>query len=299
MAHFLESWDSISSPLQGAFRYVVPPPEDRIERTPGNGLYYLLPFAMIVIMGGLARRPDTWALRLALFPFALVATLRVAFLFVDRDPTQAHRSGMSSEGRTISQLLSAELSLSSDSGTWGLQFAIKLLDYTISPKPILKMKEAEELSASTPYSNGKHELGPSNGNGRPQAARSIPSKSSPTSKPALRRAASFLYDGLELIFNLRGVGWEFGTGAGLQVPKQTRNVNNRAVFILQTIRGTMLQLFAIDVADTILRSYLGQSGGSIFAFGGNVFEKYAISTCLHIASGVIIVAGQFTCLFLE
>lgn len=294
MTIILESWDSITSPLQGVFRYVVPPPEDRIERTSGNGVYYLLPFAMIIIMGGLARRPDTWALRLALFPFALVATLRVAFLFIDRDPTQAHRSGMWYE--SCHHLIAAELSWSFDSGTWGLQFAIKLLDYTISPKPMLKMKEVEELS--TPYSNGKHELAPSNGNGTPQAASPIPSKSSPTSQSALRRVISFLYDGLELFFNLRGVGWEFGTGAGLQVPKHTRNVNNRAVFILQTIRGMMLQLFAIDLADTMLRSYLGQSGGSIFAFGGNVFEKYAISTCLHLASGVIIVAGQFTWLFL-
>lgn len=69
-------------------RYVIPPPADRLPRSAETASYYLIPFILLLVMAGLARRPGTWALRLAIFPFAVAAVLRGAYGFVYLDPQQ-------------------------------------------------------------------------------------------------------------------------------------------------------------------------------------------------------------------
>lgn len=119
--------------------------------------------------------------------------------------------------------------------------------------------------------------------------RTVPPKSLP------RAIVDFIYDGLELLFNARGIGWEFGTGEGLYIPKETRNVQNRMIFCLQTLFSILIHFLIMDIVDTILRATPGlgtPSGGSIFAFGSNTLEKYAISTGLHLITVIMISVGQ-------
>ena len=54
-------------------------------------------------------------------------------------------------------------------------------------------------------------------------------------------------------------------------------------------------MLVVDFLATILRlSPIGSpQGGSIFAFGNNTFEKYAISTGYTILTGVLISLGEF------
>jgi len=96
------------------------------------------------------------------------------------------------------------------------------------------------------------------------------------------------------VFSFRGIGWEYGTGTGLHVPRQWKNINNRMVFILQAVVTLAFHTLVADFLCTILRlSPIGSpQGGSIFAFGNNIFEKYAISTGYTILAGLIITVGM-------
>ncbi|KAF8313880.1 hypothetical protein DL93DRAFT_1139044 [Clavulina sp. PMI_390] len=104
-----------------ALQLLIPPPENRLPR---SGPYYAwfngLTLALFVAMAGMARRQGTWPIRLAVFPFAMLAMLRFIYGFVsDEEP----------QNRFF--------------GTWGLQCCLKLVDYVRSPEPMLKLSELQ------------------------------------------------------------------------------------------------------------------------------------------------------------
>jgi disulfide bond formation protein DsbB len=74
--------------MVSAFRFLIPPPEDRTPFTLSEARYFVLPAMLLVMLAGLARRPGTWLLRLALLPFALIAILRGVFGFAILDPDE-------------------------------------------------------------------------------------------------------------------------------------------------------------------------------------------------------------------
>ena len=74
--------------ITSAFRFLIPPPADRTPLTRSEARYFVVPAVLLVILAGLARRPGTWLLRLALLPFVLVAILRGAFGFVVLGPDE-------------------------------------------------------------------------------------------------------------------------------------------------------------------------------------------------------------------
>lgn len=101
-------------------------------------------------------------------------------------------------------------------------------------------------------------------------------------------------DAAEALASLRGIGWQFGTGTGLYVPKDWRDTSSRRTFALQTL-GSWLAMFTMfDVLTSLIKLVPGvgtTQGGSIFAFGSNVFEKYAISLTIEFATGVAFIFG--------
>jgi hypothetical protein len=182
-------------------------------------------------------------------------------------------------------------------GVYGLQFAIKALDYGLSPAPFRKLSEIEQEDAPSGHSNGPTRNRKLQGSG--QGRSSATDTSIKSFQSSLRSAWSFIYDGAELICCFRGAGWDYGTGTGLHVPRQWKNVRNRKVFILQTILTLAFYTIVVDLLCTIIRlSPIGSpQGGSIFAFGNNTFEKYAISTGYTIVSGLVISLGELCLLF--
>lgn len=68
------------------FFSILPRPEDRIPHSPQAARYYIIPFSLLFVMGGLARRKNTWVLRLALLPPTAFAILYGGFGFISFDP---------------------------------------------------------------------------------------------------------------------------------------------------------------------------------------------------------------------
>lgn len=168
-------------------------------------------------------------------------------------------------------------------GTWGIQFALKLVEYTIHRGPILKLSEAQEAS-SRQKNHSELSVSPKGDIKLPGAHKSY-----------LSSASSFLYDAFELIFTWRGIGWQFGAETGVRAPPASRNVGNRGVFLLQTFISIIQNSLICDVAHTLIQLTPAgtPAGGSIFDFGGdNLVHKYAISTALHVLSGIVILFGM-------
>ena len=139
-------------------------------------------------------------------------------------------------------------------GTYGLQFAIKALDYGLSRTPFRKISEIEPVDASSKDASAervrKHG-GQKGSRGHGDSIASDASKKAP--QLGLRSLWSLIYDGAELVFSIRGIGWDYGTGTGLHVPQQWKNVNNRMVFILQAVMTLAFHTLVADFLCTILR----------------------------------------------
>ncbi|KAF8316131.1 hypothetical protein DL93DRAFT_2227042 [Clavulina sp. PMI_390] len=237
-----------------AFRVLVPLPQNRLPREGPYVWFYALTLAMLVAMAGMARRQGTWAMRLALFPFAMAATLKFVFGFVSKEDA-------------FNRLL----------GTWGLQYCIKLIDYAFSPEPKLKLSEvqsgkkdgAKDMSFLSPWER----LGFStfffiyDGFELLHVIRGFdwqfgveigirkPRNWAPTSS-----RVSFVLKTLLSIFTY---------------------------FLSCDVAQTI-----IHAAPLCGEALCGAQGRSMFSFGGdNLVARYAISTLLHFMSGILVIYG--------
>lgn len=72
--------------VHDVFRALVPEPHERIPITGTNTSYLLLPFLPLIYMGYLARRPDTFTLRLLLLPLVVAVAVGTYFRFMWTEP---------------------------------------------------------------------------------------------------------------------------------------------------------------------------------------------------------------------
>lgn len=105
------------------------------------------------------------------------------------------------------------------------------------------------------------------------------SLSSVPAPPSLSSVLSFLGNGLELIWNIRGVGWKFGRVANIHVAKDWRDLSDRSTFLRQTLHSIVWTFLVLDVTNSILaHSDLRRPGGTMHGRGSNIVESLLIST---------------------
>ncbi|KAL0961365.1 hypothetical protein HGRIS_006321 [Hohenbuehelia grisea] len=92
---------AIYDALPRAFRAIVPRPEDRIPVTPLTGIHAGLASLPLVLLAYLARRPQTYVLRLLVLPIAVLPLIHVSFGNVWTIPSlnvynwgQSYRTGL-------------------------------------------------------------------------------------------------------------------------------------------------------------------------------------------------------------
>lgn len=68
--------------------YLVPNPDDREPVSATTLPHILLPTFLLLFLGYLARRPNTYLIRLALLPFVVWTTLWAMFAYYVPDPEQ-------------------------------------------------------------------------------------------------------------------------------------------------------------------------------------------------------------------
>lgn len=147
---------------------------------------------------------------------------------------------------------------------------------------MMKLSEVEKSSSDTNQTTGLA-----------KASQRPHSWGSPGS--LIRAIYSFVYDGIEISCSFRGDGWQFGAASQIHIPPEPRHVNSRLIFLIQTLRNILLRYIAIDIGSYILKSIPGvntPAGGSIFVFGDNMVERYAISTCICVLSGMMLILRE-------
>lgn len=152
------------------------------------------------------------------------------------------------------------------------------ITFATSPEPMLKLSEVEGCTSSTVKA--------------PEQVLQTPDRHQ---KSFVASFISLLYEGVELSLNFRGVGWLFGRDSHIPIPHEPRNINNKLVFVLQTLGSMLAHYIGTDIVGCLLKMIPGVNtpdGGSIFAFGNNTFEKYAISMGISALSGAFTFFGE-------
>jgi hypothetical protein len=98
-------------------------------------------------------------------------------------------------------------------------------------------------------------------------------------------------DALELMFSLRGLGWDFGKG--VYTPPPTRP-QERWAFLRATFWSFLIGFLVLDVIDAAIKLVPGvgdPEGGSIFFPGLAPLTRFFVSTAIHVLTGAALVAG--------
>ncbi|KAJ6559083.1 hypothetical protein DFH09DRAFT_1161808 [Mycena vulgaris] len=241
-----------------AFRAIVPEPHHRIPLTWLNAPTVLASFVPFVFLAYLARRPDTYYIRLLLLPTVIVANLTTGFRYTFTIP---------------------ELNVYN----WGLALLsevviAKALEYAFTKEGMLKVGERQpgQLKGKEPV---KGAAAHTNGHAAPPE----------TQEP--RMFPPWLYDPFELIHSMRGPRWKFAQGT--YIPAPTRPLERRA-FLRATLMSFLTNFLLLDLFESIIKIFPGvgtPAGGSIFYAALPPVPRYAVSTTIHMLTGSALLAG--------
>lgn len=176
----------------------------------------------------------------------------------------------------------------------GVVYAIMFLDLGLRPKGVLKVGESEVpsfRSLSSPPPN----VSSSSTNPKPISNGHHSSPSPPLLSP-LSTVLTFFSKGIEYLTSVRGIGWVYGTGTGLHIPPEWRCTSNPQTYVSQSLKSCVWHYLIMDACNTVTMSIPGLrvSGGggkSIFAYGNSVLGMLAVSTSIHVLTGLFLVSG--------
>ena len=248
---------------------------------------YWVPFYLLAY---LVRRADTHLLRLLVLPIVLTTATYCTYWFKVEQP----------------ELATAEFGRSECSPVTGephsscvvvaflcIVVVAKALDFAFARNGRFKVGEKELPPiggfAKSKGTNGKAN-GYANGAANGEANGHAHSLNSHTALfPPWFRDAS------EIIFTMRGIGWDFGKG--LYVPKESRSLE-RGAFLRATVSSLLYNYIVIDIINTFFKQIprVGTyQGGSIFLPELAPFPRYALSSAIHLAAGFMIQYGMDVC----
>jgi len=81
-----DRYNSLFRRAHDVLRLLVPEQEDRIPVTPRTGMIQVLCYVPFVVLAALARRPDTYFLRLLILPVVISLIIVAAYHFTWIDP---------------------------------------------------------------------------------------------------------------------------------------------------------------------------------------------------------------------
>ncbi|KAF7288550.1 MBOAT-2 domain-containing protein [Mycena chlorophos] len=251
-------WAEITVGSLRAFRILVPEPHHRIPITWSTAPQLLVLYVPLVLLAALARRPDTFLIRLLLFPTVFACCLLSGFRY-----TAAHQ---------VPQLAVYDWGLSL------LSFVIiaKALQYSFTPEGMLKVGERRPGEAK-----GK-EVANGHANGHAADLHNTPRSSV---------FPAWLCDAAELIHTMRGPRWKFAQGA--YIPPPTRPLERRA-FLRATAVSFLQNFLLLDILESSLKLFPGvgdPSGGSIYYPNLPLIPRYIVSTGIHALFGSSLLAG--------
>ncbi|KAI0004594.1 membrane bound O-acyl transferase family-domain-containing protein [Russula compacta] len=243
-----------------ALRTFVPPHQDRIPITWHTAPYTLLQFIPYSFMSYLVRRPDTHLIRLLLLPTLITAALYSSYGYVWLEP----RHNVFNWGAS----------------SFSFVLIGKGIDLALARTGRNKQGEDVPGTVSIPAVAVRDD-----DSDFPGDASSASKRQGATLLPP------WLQDALELMFSMRGLGWDFGKG--VYTPPPTRP-QQRGPFLRATLSSFLVGFLILDVVEALIKQVPGvgePTGGSIFFSALPLSVRYLVSTAIHTFTGIALVAG--------
>jgi len=101
--------------------------------------------------------------------------------------------------------------------------------------------------------------------------------------PRLSYLSSSLHDAFELFVSCRGIGWDYGTEAGIRPPPVADPID-RTAFLWGKVKQVTLNFIMVDLVDTIIKLIPGLDtpiSTTMFRPSLPIIPIYALSTFLH------------------
>ncbi|KAF8555710.1 hypothetical protein OG21DRAFT_1507333 [Imleria badia] len=259
-------WPSVCQAAYDAYRTIIPCPQDRIPIRPHHVPRLLLPLIPFLAMAYLSRRPDTFYLRLLLLPLVICLIFGTYFRFMYADP---------------------ELNIYNwGQGIFAELICGKAIDFAWRREGMLKADETKpgvlaKLSSVSHCSNGSSDGG----------ASSCKEISSYTAPPRNTSLPPWLHDSFEVVFTMRGLGWQFGTD--LYIPRDPRP-SERSAFLWATATSTFKHFLIFDTLESLIKlvpEVGSPHGGTIFKHNLPISQRYILSTAIHLATGTCLISG--------
>lgn len=214
-------------------------------------------------MSYLVRRPDTHLIRLLLLPTLITAALHSSYGFVWNDPRHnVYHWGIASFSFV---LMGKGVDLALATGKTGRHKLVAGTMSTISAIAAAKAGKTDSPQDVEASAGDRQSLAP--------------------------LLPLWLRDALELMFSLRGLGWDFGEG--VYTPPTTRPQERKA-FLRATLSSFLAAFLLLDIIDSAIKSVPGVGdpfGGSIFFPDLPLLTRYLVSTTIHALTGAGLVVG--------
>ncbi|KAF9019196.1 hypothetical protein BDZ89DRAFT_1073224 [Hymenopellis radicata] len=242
-----------------AFRSIIPRLEDRIPITLHVAPVLLMSYIPFMFMAYLARREDTYLIRLLLLPTVITTTLWSSFTHYWSVPIL----NVYNWGQCLS----------------GIAIVGKAIQYALTPEGMLKV---DEIRAGVVKGKAVHRNGIANGYVKD-------AQQDDDQSPSI--FGPWFWDIIELAYSLRGQRFKFGRG--VHIPKHDKPLE-RGPFLKATLYSFVRNFLLLDVLETVLKLFPGAGsifGGSMFYYNLPPLQRYAVSTFVHILTGSALLAG--------
>jgi hypothetical protein len=259
-----------------AFRTFVPTHQDRIPITWYTAPFTLLQFIPFSFMSYLGRRPDTHLIRLLLLPTLISTALHSSYGFVFLEP----RHNVFNWGTaSFSFVLIGK----------GIDLALARTGRHKQGEDVPGAMSIPAIATAAATTKGDSVDSDSDSTEDDLSASAAVAATSKRQYAAL--LPPWAQDALELMFSLRGLGWDFGKG--VYTPPPTRP-QERGAFLRATFWSFLIGFLILDVIDAAIKLIPGvgdPEGGSIFFPDLAPLTRFFVSTAIHVLTGSALVAG--------
>lgn len=224
-------------------------------------------YAPFLFMAYLARRPNTYLIRLLLLPAVITATLSAAYGYAWTIP----ELNVYNWGQCESSYLWFESSRSNKRLIQGLFAGVaiaKAFEYAFTKEGMLKVGETR----------------PGETKGKQAANGHAGELNQPGSH-------SWFHDAIELSHTMRGLEYKFGQGT--HIPAETKPLE-RVPFLRATLLSFIKNYLVLDILEGCVKFFPGvgtPSGGSMFYPQLSPIPRYLTSTAIHMLTGSSLLAG--------
>lgn len=259
--------------LQGAgslTRLLLLKMSDRIPITWGTFPYTLTFLIPLLLMSYLVRRPNTHVMRILLLPVVLVTAVRSCYGYMWTDP----RLNVYNWGE----------------GLFCLLCIAKAIEFTFVRDGRRKVDEIHPGDDQTPAIS-KKDYDPTGHSA--DANGHVPV--SGLQRPGSSFLPVWFEDAVEVLFSLRGIGWDFGKGT--YIPRETKPIE-RIPFIRATCSSFLQSFLLLDFVESCIKLVPGlgsPEGGTMFLPWLPPFQRYALGMTMHVCSGLALLTGFRMC----